>query len=81
MARIFPTLPKFSSVSMMPIPNSSSQYRFTATRAVSGWPGEKNHFASVRRSRGIPRGGSEKSLARPGGVGPDLVKKVAALEF
>ena len=33
----------------MPTPNSSSQKRFTATRAVSGFSGEASHFAKSRR--------------------------------
>ena len=53
--------------------NSCSQKRFTATRAVRGWSGPKNHFARVRRLRGALAGSLGKSAgvsaARSGPIG------------
>ena len=44
-----PAEPKSSGVGTMPVPKSSSQKRFTATRAVSGFSGEAIHLAIARR--------------------------------
>ena len=58
-----PWVPKSSSVSTIPEPNSTAHVRFTATRAVSGLRRSTSHFASVMRSTG------------PSGFGPSAFGK------
>ena len=83
-----PAEPKSSGVGTMPTPNSSSQKRFTATRAVSGFSGEAIHFARSRRvgfpdsafRRGKTWGVSEASITWPLSSQLPRLKKVVTRE-
>ena len=60
-----PWMPKSSSVSTSPTPNSCAQKRFTPTRAVSGLSGWTSHRAKSSRSGNSPlRGGSPATESR-----------------
>ena len=60
-----PCVPKSSSVSTRPRPNSCAQKRLTMTRAVSGLSRSTSQRASPRRSAGHRLGADERPRARP----------------
>ena len=79
---ISPALPKSSRVSTRPVPNSCSQVRFTATRAVKRLAGLEE---PVRQGQPVARRVGRqlgKQRGRVGHkVGADLGQEAAALEF
>ena len=61
-----PDVPKSSTVSTMPVPNSCAHTRFTITRDVSGFSFDTSHLAIVNRLGAEPDGSGGKIPGVPG---------------